>query len=60
MIEQAKRDGAVDVYGFVSEMRNQRMKMVQVEVSIENNVLQDASCKFYDLKSADVQRSLKS
>ena len=33
MMEQAKRDKAVDVYGFVSKMRNKRMKMVQTSVS---------------------------
>ena len=39
MLEQAKREGTVDVYGFVSEMRNQRMKMVQVEVSLKLYVI---------------------
>ena len=34
MMEQAKRDKAVDVYGFVSKMRNKRMKMVQTSVSL--------------------------
>ena len=33
MMQQAKRDKAVDVYGFVSKMRNKRMKMVQTSVS---------------------------
>ena len=34
MMEQAKRDKAVDVYGFVCKMRNKRMKMVQTSVSL--------------------------
>ena len=32
-LEQAAKDGMVDIAGIVSKMRGQRMKMVQTEVS---------------------------
>ncbi|XP_072042726.1 receptor-type tyrosine-protein phosphatase F-like [Amphiura filiformis] len=35
MMEQAKQEGAVDVYSYVSKMRNNRMKMVQTALQYQ-------------------------